>query len=61
MRAADSCGAGIAHHHGIGRVRRDYLDRELGIEGVDVLRRVKAALDPQAVLNPGNLLPDRDS
>ena len=61
MRAADSCGAGIAHHHGIGRVRRDYLDRELGTEGVDVLHRVKAALDPQAVLNPGNLLPDRDT
>ncbi len=61
MRAADSCGAGIAHHHGIGRVRRDYLERELGPEGVETLRRVKSALDPQALLNPGNLLPDRDT
>ena len=60
MRAADSCGAGIAHHHGIGRVRRGYLESELGAEGVEVLRRVKAALDPRNVLNPGNLLPDRE-
>lgn len=61
MRVTDACGAGIAHHHGIGRVRRAYLESELGREGVDVLRRVKTALDPDALLNPGNLLPDGDA
>lgn len=61
MRATHACGAGIAHHHGIGRVRRDYIELEIGTEGVDVLRRIKKALDPDDLLNPGNLLPARDA
>jgi alkyldihydroxyacetonephosphate synthase len=56
--AAVAHGGGIAHHHGIGRVRRDRLVEEIGPEGLDVLRAVKTALDPDGVLNPGVLLPD---
>ncbi len=58
MRATLACGAGIAHHHGIGRARRDYLGEELGAAGVSVLRAIKRALDPDGLLNPGVLLPD---
>ena len=50
-------GGGIAHHHGIGRVRAARLVDEIGAEGVDVLRAVKRALDPGDLLNPGTLLP----
>ena len=57
MEAAAACGAGIAHHHGVGRVRRDYLASEVGDEGIALLRSVKRALDPDGLLNPGNLLP----
>ena len=57
MEAAAACGAGIAHHHGVGRVRRDYLASEIGDEGIALLRSVKRALDPDGLLNPGNLLP----
>jgi alkyldihydroxyacetonephosphate synthase len=57
MGAALALGAGIAHHHGIGRVRRDYLAGELGETGVALLRAVKRALDPDDLLNPGVLLP----
>ena len=52
------CGGGIAHHHGIGRVRRDALRDELGAAGHGLLRTLKHALDPQGLLNPGALLPD---
>ncbi|HEX6859054.1 MAG TPA: FAD-binding oxidoreductase [Caulobacteraceae bacterium] len=58
MEATDASGGSLSHHHGIGRVRRDYLTRELGEEGVALLRKVKAALDPKGVMNPGVLLPD---
>jgi alkyldihydroxyacetonephosphate synthase len=51
-------GGGIAHHHGIGRVRRNHLADDLGDTGVAVLRAVKSALDPAAIMNPGVLLPD---
>ncbi|MBM4268467.1 MAG: FAD-binding oxidoreductase [Deltaproteobacteria bacterium] len=56
MEATMACGATIAHHHGIGRVRRDYLPRELGEVGIDVLRAVKRAVDPNGIMNPGVLL-----
>jgi alkyldihydroxyacetonephosphate synthase len=58
MDAVVSLGAGIAHHHGIGRVRRAHLPQELGPVGVDLLRAIKATLDPDSLLNPGALFPD---
>ena len=58
METTLAVGGGIAHHHGIGRVRRDVLMQELGEAGVGVLRAVKRALDPDGLLNPGVLLPD---
>lgn len=58
LEATARHGGGIAHHHGSGRVRRDFLHHDLGEEGVKLLRKVKAALDPNGIMNPGNLLPD---
>ena len=58
MEATDRHGGSLAHHHGIGRVRRDYLERELGPTGLKLLRSVKRALDPNGIMNPGVLLPD---
>ncbi|MFM8410879.1 MAG: FAD-linked oxidase C-terminal domain-containing protein, partial [Alphaproteobacteria bacterium] len=56
MDASVDCGATISHHHGIGRVRRDWLAREVGTEGLAVLRAVKTAIDPHGIMNPGVLL-----
>ena len=61
MVAAVECGAGIAHHHGIGRVRRDFLENEIGSAGLSVLRSIKQTLDPDGLLNPGALLPPAPS
>ena len=58
MEATDAHGGSLSHHHGIGRVRRAYLERELGPTGVALLRSVKAALDPNGIMNPGVLIPD---
>lgn len=60
MEATLAAGGGIAHHHGIGRVRRPYLAAELGAQGLALLRAVKRAVDPDGLLNPGALLPDGD-
>jgi len=57
MEATLAAGGGIAHHHGIGRVRRSWLGAEIGETGVTVLRALKHALDPAGLLNPGNLIP----
>jgi alkyldihydroxyacetonephosphate synthase len=58
LEATLASGGSIAHHHGIGRVRREALRDELGDAGVAVLRAVKHALDPRGLLNPGVLIPE---
>jgi alkyldihydroxyacetonephosphate synthase len=49
--------ATLTHHHAVGADHAPWLAAEIGELGVDVLRAVKARLDPAGVLNPGKLLP----
>ncbi|MEI9985179.1 MAG: FAD-binding oxidoreductase [Aliidongia sp.] len=58
MTVTSRHGGGIAHHHGAGRLRKPYLGHDLGETGLALLRRIKGALDPAGILNPGNLIPD---
>jgi alkyldihydroxyacetonephosphate synthase len=51
-------GGTISHHHGVGEDHRDYMMDEKGGLGIEVLRAIKAALDPHGILNPGKLIPD---
>ncbi len=57
MEATAANGGGIAHHHGAGRLRIPYLHHDLGETGVELLRTLKAAVDPTGIMNPGNLIP----
>jgi glycolate oxidase len=43
--------------HGVGAARAPYMAREHG-PALDVMRRLKRALDPQNIMNPGKLFPD---
>lgn len=42
--------------HGVGLLKRDWLAREIGPVGLRVHRAVKAALDPDNLLNPGKVV-----
>jgi alkyldihydroxyacetonephosphate synthase len=50
-------GGTITHHHAVGRDHAPYMEAEVGPVGLDVLRAVKAQLDPTGIMNPGKLLP----
>lgn len=50
-------GGSISGEDGVGYAKRDYVDRQLGRDGVAVMSRLKAALDPMGILNPGKKLP----
>ncbi len=56
MRLAIRLGGTITGEHGVGRFKRAMLPEMLGDDVMDVNRRIKAALDPQGLLNPGALL-----
>ena len=42
--------------HGVGLVKRDYLDHEVGTTTVDAMRRLKLAFDPQCILNADKIV-----
>ncbi len=54
MEACLAEGAAISHHHGIGLHRGAWMEQEHG-QGLEVLKKVKAALDPNGIMNPGKL------
>jgi glycolate oxidase len=56
MRAAVACGGTITGEHGVGRTKRDALPHQLGPDVMDLTRRVRRAIDPQGLMNPGVLL-----
>ena len=57
VRCCAAVGGTLTHHHGVGRLKSAFLAGELGTTGVDVLTKIKAALDPEGIMNPGVLLP----
>ncbi|QNE79674.1 FAD-binding protein (plasmid) [Streptomyces finlayi] len=61
MRLGLSLGGTCTGEHGVGLLKRDWLERELGPVGVRVHQAVKSALDPAGILNPGKVvLPAHD-
>ncbi len=46
----------ISAEHGIGRHRRATLAKRKGTVELDMMRAIKAALDPQGIMNPGKML-----
>jgi len=56
MSAAIQCSGTITGEHGVGRAKRHALEEQLGPEVLVVNRRIKAALDPHNILNPGVML-----
>jgi glycolate oxidase subunit GlcD len=50
-----SLGGTITGEHGVGAIKVDWLEREIGPVGLDVHRAIKDALDPAGLLNPGKV------
>jgi glycolate oxidase len=56
MELAMSLGGTITGEHGVGRLKRAWLPAYLGEDVLALTRRVKDALDPMGILNPGAVL-----
>ena len=57
LELAIAMGGTISAEHGIGVAKTDWLEADRGAADVAVMRSIKAALDPDWILNPGVLLP----
>ncbi len=55
-----SLGGTLSGEHGIGVAKLKYLKSEIGQSGIETMRRIKRALDPDNILNPGKLVPTED-
>ena len=56
FEAALKLGGTLTGEHGIGMAKMRYLEWEIGKEGLEVMRKVKEALDPKYLLNPGKMV-----
>lgn len=53
--ASLAVGGTLSGEHGVGVLKRPYLERALGPISMDVQRHIKQALDPLNILNPGKI------
>ncbi|MFD6353326.1 FAD-binding oxidoreductase [Nocardia tengchongensis] len=56
MELAISLGGTITGEHGVGRLKKAWLPGQLGPDVMALTRRIKDALDPDGILNPGAVL-----
>jgi glycolate oxidase len=51
-------GGTLSGEHGVGTLKRPYIEQALGPVSIEMQRGIKRALDPQNILNPGKVLPE---
>ncbi|MFX1576702.1 MAG: FAD-binding oxidoreductase, partial [Promethearchaeota archaeon] len=56
-KKAVELGGTVSAEHGIGKLKRPFLQIMYGNEGLEEMAAVKRALDPDWILNPGNMIP----
>ncbi|MHB0857496.1 MAG: FAD-binding oxidoreductase [Anaerolineae bacterium] len=58
VRHALELGGTATGEHGVGLGKRDFMVQEHG-EALNVMRAIKAVLDPKGIMNPGKIFPDQ--
>ena len=51
-------GGTLSGEHGVGALKRPYMEQAQGPVSIEVQKRIKAALDPANILNPGKIFPN---
>ncbi len=56
--AAIALGGTLSGEHGIGLLKKQFMTEALGETAINLMRRMKAAIDPLGIMNPGKIFPD---
>jgi glycolate oxidase len=54
--AANKLGGTLTGEHGVGLLKREWLEPELGAVSLGIQRQIKQVFDPQGILNPGKAI-----
>ncbi|HSO57403.1 MAG TPA: FAD-linked oxidase C-terminal domain-containing protein, partial [Paenisporosarcina sp.] len=55
FEVAISLGGTITGEHGVGEMKAPYLEWKIGAPGIQVMKSIKTAFDPQNMMNPGKI------
>ena len=58
FKVAMELGGSLSGEHGIGVLKRPYIEEDLGSVSLDLQRSIRKALDPKGILNPGKVILD---
>jgi glycolate oxidase len=52
-----ACGGTLSGEHGIGLLKRQFMELDVGPDALALMRRIKDAVDPLGIMNPGKIFP----
>jgi len=58
FEAAIDLGGTLSGEHGIGMLKKQFMELDLGADAIAVMRAIKDAIDPLGVMNPGKVFPE---
>ena len=51
-------GGTLSGEHGIGTTKAKFMEKEVGKSGIEFMKQVKRAFDPDGIINPGKIFPE---
>jgi glycolate oxidase len=51
-------GGTLSGEHGIGTTKAKFMEKEVGKSGIEFMKKVKRAFDPDGIINPGKIFPE---
>ena len=58
FEAAVALGGTLSGEHGIGLLKKQFMEMDVGPDALRVMRAIKDAIDPRGIMNPGKIFPD---